>query len=379
MIFAWHFVPRRFGVRTLMIAMVVACCLFGVIGIRLHRARLQRGAVEDLQTSGYTLRYDFQFSADVLPTVATLETMEEGQRRRIAILQRSNATPPPASWPMSLLPVDARHAVVYAQASKIDELRSERLAQLQGLEYVQLSRVTLSDDDWQSISRLRTLKVLQIASSELDGHALSCIAHLGELEYLLLPRSSIDSAGLDELSGLRGLKYLSLQGCELNDSLLAEAIDDLRFLECLDLSSTSISDDSIKAAATHPNIVALSLRDTGITDEGIASVVSAFPNLERLDVSNTRISDEACIHIGKLAHLQTLFMQDTAVDEGLVHLKQLKELQHLDLSFTDASDAGVAHLQGLDELSWLNVRGPIVTNEMARQLGNSLPNCRVVH
>jgi Leucine-rich repeat (LRR) protein len=61
-------------------------------------------------------------------------------------------------------------------------------------------------------------------------------------------------------------------------------------------------------------------------------------NLEELDLSNSQITDA-----------------------GLAHLKTLTKLEDLDLSATNVTDAGLAYLEGLSALKYVYLRGTKVT------------------
>ncbi len=81
-------------------------------------------------------------------------------------------------------------------------------------------------------------------------------------------------------------------------------------------------------------------------------------------ISQTRKTvDSVLIPIGRLKRLERLDLFDSAVtDAGLAHLKGLNCLQTLDLSATDIGDTGLAHLEGLTDLKELDLRSTKVTD-----------------
>ena len=68
-------------------------------------------------------------------------------------------------------------------------------------------------------------------------------------------------------------------------------------------------------------------------------------------------SDQALEHAGRISGLEVLILQNAGVtDEGLAHLKGLKNLSALELSGNNRiTDRGVAELGGLDSLSELGL------------------------
>ena len=71
------------------------------------------------------------------------------------------------------------------------------------------------------------------------------------------------------------------------------------------------------------------------------------------------------------------FVGGPATDAGLAHVQGLSRLQRLNLSDTQITDAGLEHLQGLTQLRELVLRGTRVTDEGIQQLQLALPNCQI--
>ena len=76
------------------------------------------------------------------------------------------------------------------------------------------------------------------------------------------------------------------------------------------------------------------------------------------------MTDAGLTHLQGLEQLKDLSLDSTQVtDSGLVHLQGLKNLRRLILDHTHVTDAGLAHLSGLKNLSELRLKG-------ARQVGD---------
>ena len=80
-------------------------------------------------------------------------------------------------------------------------------------------------------------------------------------------------------------------------------------------------------------------------------------NLESLDLSSTRVTDAGLVHLKGLTNLQELTLDRTQVtDTGLVHLTRLNNLETLWLPIF-VTDAGLVHLKGLTNLKDLTLHG----------------------
>ena len=90
-------------------------------------------------------------------------------------------------------------------------------------------------------------------------------------------------------------------------------------------------------------------------------------NLQHLYLSDTKVSDAGLQHLANLTNLQHLYLGGPKVsDAGLQHLANLTNLQHLYLSGTKVSDAGLQHLANLTNLQHLYLSGTKVSDAVQR-------------
>ncbi len=88
-----------------------------------------------------------------------------------------------------------------------------------------------------------------------------------------------------------------------------------------------------------------------------------------VDLQRTKVTDAGLEHLEGLDQLQSLNLHNTKVtDAGLEQLKGLTNLQSLNLGQTSATDAGLAHLKGLTRLQSLNLEQTQVTDTGLAQL-----------
>jgi hypothetical protein len=64
-------------------------------------------------------------------------------------------------------------------------------------------------------------------------------------------------------------------------------------------------------------------------------------------------------------------------DAGLMHLRELTQLQYLHLTRTEITDAGLVHLKGLTNLQTLGLEGTKVTEVGVNDLQKALPDCKI--
>lgn len=114
-----------------------------------------------------------------------------------------------------------------------------------------------------------------------------------------------------------------------------------------------------------------------ITDECLEPL-NSIPNLVWLNLANTKITNDGLKHLSKLP-LTKLHLEKTQIgDDGLNYLKELSNLEYLNLYATHVTDAGLEQLTGLKHLKRLYVWQSGVTDEGIRKLNESLPDLQIV-
>jgi hypothetical protein len=114
-------------------------------------------------------------------------------------------------------------------------------------------------------------------------------------------------------------------------------------------------------------------------DDGqVKSLIPVATQLAWLDMSKTQITDAGLADVGQLANLTRLHLEKTAVtDAGIPHIAKLGKLEYLNLYGTKVSDAGIAQLKGLKGLKKLFVWQTGVTEKGAADLKSALPDCDI--
>lgn len=146
------------------------------------------------------------------------------------------------------------------------------------------------------------------------------------------------------------------------------ALGELSTVEYLAIVGPEAPDDALAGLPALRDLRILSLRDTRISDAALQHL-RELPELEWVELGHTDnqgtgIQGDGLKHLQTLPKLQYLFLTRTDVDDAaLAHVSNMKGLVSLGLDFNKISDRGLKHLQGLTELRFLNLRWTKITDE----------------
>ena len=108
------------------------------------------------------------------------------------------------------------------------------------------------------------------------------------------------------------------------------------------------------------------------------SVLKDLKNVQWLNLAGTDVTDKGLQQLTDLTSLTRLHLEKTAVsDAGLEHLKGLENLTYLNLYQTAVTDAGLDHLRSLKTLKNLYLWQTEVTPAGVGKLQESLPDCAI--
>jgi hypothetical protein len=97
----------------------------------------------------------------------------------------------------------------------------------------------------------------------------------------------------------------------------------------------------------------------------------------KVDLHQSRATESDLDQLKKLTHLDRLYLPPAANDAWLAHLEGLNELTKLDLQYTQVTDAGLAPLTKLPKLAQLYTNGSQVTEAGIKQLQAAKPQLTV--
>jgi hypothetical protein len=164
------------------------------------------------------------------------------------------------------------------------------------------------------------------------------------------------SARLPMRARLKGLVKLHVwDATEVSDAGVAHLVN-LDTLQTNHISNSSLTNASLKHLSKLPALEYMSLQGNRFSDVGLAYLTES-PNLKRL-------------HFG--------LGKTDITDEGVAHLKGLKNLEVFDVQNTRVTVEGLEQLRGLPKLReiWLSVTG--ITEEGMDRLKAAMPNLKIV-
>lgn len=97
----------------------------------------------------------------------------------------------------------------------------------------------------------------------------------------------------------------------------------------------------------------------------------------KVDLHQSRATEADLDQLKKLTHLDRLYLPPAANDAWLAHLEGLNELTKLDLQYTQVTDAGLAPLTKLPKLAQLYTNGSQVSEAGIKQLQAAKPQLTV--
>lgn len=188
-----------------------------------------------------------------------------------------------------------------------------------GVRFLKVGRAT--DDTLQQVNSLTALRVLDLG----DCQAITSTG-LNRLASLRLTTLNVNEChrltDLRALASCPELRHLSLDGCKLVD--------------VADLAALTQTDAQLET---------LSARSVKLSRDG-AKVLLRFKKLSSLDLSDCQLDDKSIASLSTLDQLRVLKLRSCDLHaRGMQALSQLRNLTHLDVSFTP--------IQGLEQLTLL--------------------------
>lgn len=141
----------------------------------------------------------------------------------------------------------------------------DEVPNLEFLSIAPMPKTEISDEIFNSISKLRSLEKLFLHATKIKGHELHKLQNL-PIKEMSLGFSNLDDLGLENLAEFKHLDYL-------------------------EVGSTKISDRGMKSLAQLSGLRYLSIRDTRITNKGFLELAK-IKELKTIRIRDTLISDE---------------------------------------------------------------------------------------
>lgn len=177
-----------------------------------------------------------------------------------------------------------------------------------------------------------------------------------------MPGDSVTARGLEQIGSMRGLKELTIIPSSRFGDAELASLRDLEGLERLSIDSRLRPD-----------------HDVGhIGDDGVAHLRD-LKNLRALTILGSRIGNEGLRHLSSLGRLERLELEGynlEITDEGMPHLGNLPKLGVLGLGAARVTDAGLVPLKRLKGLRSLSIAGSGITEAGFQDLREAVPGLK---
>ena len=170
----------------------------------------------------------------------------------------------------------------------------------------------------------------------------------------------VDWQQFEKLKGLKELKGLQLKTGSVTDKDLIH-LEGFVGLESLALWDTQVSGSGFKHLTALPNLRNVTLHP--FDDQGLLNLKS-LPQLKHLNLYGASVTDDGLRQLGEMTGLEALYLSRTKItDTGLQHLTSLRNLRVLGLDWNNAiTDAGLPYVAQLENLRELNLTATTVTD-----------------
>lgn len=225
---------------------------------------------------------------------------------------------------------------------------------------------------YTALKKLPHLQTIFVSYTIGADAFLDDIKGMTSLEELSFYHARVSAFGARHLASLPNLKRLHLY--DRAEPALDVLKNDVRIAE---LSfGGQITPARVALLKTLPNLRFLRLR-VELEDRGSLDL-RGLGKLEMLGLGGDGVTDATLAGLERMPDLTTLILNESMItDAALGHLTELTALQKLDLHETRVSDNGLKHLTGLAKLRKLDLRNTRATDRGVRELQQSLPNCKI--
>ncbi len=202
------------------------------------------------------------------------------------------------------------------------------------LQRLRLDNCWLGDGAAKHLGTLTDLRELALMNTTVIGDLPSSLSTLTKLRNLRLAYSWVTDATLQQMPVLSELEVLDVSGDRVTSGGL-ELLKKQPKLRELRLHGLYISSEAMTCLASLPKLQCLSLQEARCIEPKALAILATAPKLISIDLRR-------CSAIG---------------DEALKHICKIDTLQFLSLDFTSVTDAGLAELSNLKNLTSLSVVG----------------------
>ncbi len=237
--------------------------------------------------------------------------------------------------------------------NRLNDISTRKLAQLKELKVLDLrGNMEAGDLTLKVLSGLPNLKALKHRSTAVTDYGIELLSENGSIENLLIQDFAISDASGPFIAKLLKLTQLEIIRCQGfgNDGVKALAGMPLQRLTLRDLPV--VADDAMLVFQDMPKLKRLYLHELGgVSDVGLKNL-SSLQTLETLDIwSIPQMTDATVEAIASLPNLTELSIRSTAITDASVKIiSQMPNLKRLTIK--DNAGISPAAVNSLSEKKW---------------------------
>lgn len=260
-------------------------------------------------------------------------------------------------------------------------------------EEIQAKDCPLTGDDLRALRDVPNVGMLDLEGTLVDDAGLIHIAKI-PISRLSIANTSVSDTGLTNLAThvalresidefdargtkIRGPGFADFNGSSLTVVLLADSqfddsglshLESIVYLRELDLSGTHITDAGISGFMAPRNLKSISLDRTAVSREGLRRFFSKrkADDLNLISLGQTLLTSEDVSRFS--CDPEYLSLAGTGVDDEVVPwLVSRSRLNHVNLSHTKLTDAGLDALAEHPDLNYVEVEGCAISEAAKRR------------
>lgn len=350
----------RFGIRSLMLLVLVISLPMGLIGRDLYRYRIEQAIVLELQTAGCEV-HTSRFGVMPFTQDDVVEIPEFSWRQRILV---------------NIFGEGFYRRPYFVQVKQCDVAPLlQPLAKLETLQFLTFDQSDFTNASGEPISKMKRLTYLHLEEANIEARLLQQFAHLPYLIELSLSQMKLSDAHLEALTVSKSIEDLRLFDVSISKRGFHH-LSQIRCVKRLNITvPNEITEQGLCLLASHQTLEELILIHAPIDDQCLHAF-SQISTLRELDITGSpddvHISCEGLEHLAGLSQLEVLeFPFLPLTDDELRSIGRLKNLKEFWCLGTEISDRGLSYLLQLEHLESLCIQEAQPSMEAMRSLARS--------
>lgn len=218
----------------------------------------------------------------------------------------------------------------------------------------------ITDADLAPAQHFEMLREVRLSNGDFQGPGLASLNKLKNMDTLILREMSITDEIFQHIGKLTTLRVLTFSMCNSLSGIESHQLRDLAELEELTFAYCPVTDEVFPNLTTLASLRVLNLRGTHITDKGLYEV-------QNLPVLNELYLEPNCYRV------DGEFVIGGFMEDGKFFISGQENPENVERLITDE---GIAHLHSCRQLEKLDISGAVLLTESGVEaLTTALPEC----